>query len=163
MKEEEIKQEIELCVRSYLEAKDRVNEEGLDKFHELRILEVGFNRLFMSVEHLCNAIMLFEKGNFSRKHFGDIIKLRELNKKYGVDIAQSYQTTYNFRSYADYRKCPEVEDHFTKEELQKQVTELKEVIQKTAEVMMVKGKQNWMSPDGIPHIELLLTEFETGE
>ena len=37
------------------------------------------------------------------------------------------------------------------------------VFQKTGEVMMVKGKQNWMSPDGIPHIELLLTEFETGE
>jgi len=39
----------------------------------------------------------------------------------------------------------------------------KMVVQQTGEVLIVKGKQNWMSPDGIPHIELLLTEFETSE
>jgi len=33
----------------------------------------------------------------------------------------------------------------------------------TNEVMIVRGKQNWMSPDNLPHIELLLTEFETSE
>ncbi len=37
------------------------------------------------------------------------------------------------------------------------------VAQNTGEVFMVKGKQNWMSPDMEPHIELLLTEFETSE
>lgn len=36
-------------------------------------------------------------------------------------------------------------------------------MQVTGEQLIVKGKTNWMSPDGIPHIELLLTEFETGE
>lgn len=39
----------------------------------------------------------------------------------------------------------------------------KVVVEQTGEVLMVKGKTNWMSPDGIPHIELLLTEFETSE
>ena len=37
------------------------------------------------------------------------------------------------------------------------------VMQLTGETLIVKGKTNWMSPDLIPHIELLLTEFETGE
>ena len=37
------------------------------------------------------------------------------------------------------------------------------VMQVTGEVMMVRGKTNWQSPDLIPHTELLLTEFETNE
>ena len=37
------------------------------------------------------------------------------------------------------------------------------VVQQTGEVLFVKGKSNWMAPDMEPHIELLLTEFETGE
>ena len=35
--------------------------------------------------------------------------------------------------------------------------------QVTGEVFFVKGKTNWMSTSLIPHIELLLTEFETPE
>ncbi len=37
------------------------------------------------------------------------------------------------------------------------------VLQSTGEVYIVRGKSNWMSPDLAPHIELLLTEFETAE
>lgn len=37
------------------------------------------------------------------------------------------------------------------------------VMLKTFEVFIVRGKSNWMSPDLAPHIELLLTEFETTE
>ena len=37
------------------------------------------------------------------------------------------------------------------------------VLQVTGEVLMVRGKSNWMSPSLSPHIELLLTEFETSE
>lgn len=37
------------------------------------------------------------------------------------------------------------------------------IFQKTGEVMMVRGRENWMSPDLLPHVELLLVEFETGE
>jgi hypothetical protein len=37
------------------------------------------------------------------------------------------------------------------------------ILQLTGEQFIVKGKQNWMSPDLAPHIELLLVEFETGE
>ncbi len=33
----------------------------------------------------------------------------------------------------------------------------------TGEELIVKGKSNWMSPEGEPHIELLLVEPETGE
>jgi len=36
-------------------------------------------------------------------------------------------------------------------------------VRETGEVLRVKGKTNWMSPDLISHIELLLTEFETAE
>jgi hypothetical protein len=37
------------------------------------------------------------------------------------------------------------------------------IIQITGEILITKGKQNWMSPEGIPHVELLLVDFETGE
>lgn len=37
------------------------------------------------------------------------------------------------------------------------------VMQQTGEVLMVRGKSNWQSPDLAPHTELLLVEFETAE
>ncbi|MBL7148130.1 MAG: hypothetical protein ISS82_04865 [Nanoarchaeota archaeon] len=121
MKEKEIKEELELCIRSFLDAKERSKQEGIDHFDELRILEGAFNRLFMSVEHLCNAIILMERGNFSKKHFGDFTKLRDLKEKYKSDLSDTYQTTYNFRSYGDYRKFPEVKDKFNREELKNKI------------------------------------------
>ena len=39
----------------------------------------------------------------------------------------------------------------------------KMILQITGESYIVKGKQNWMSPDLSPHIELLLVEFENAE
>ncbi|MFA5014031.1 MAG: hypothetical protein WC549_00625 [Actinomycetota bacterium] len=33
----------------------------------------------------------------------------------------------------------------------------------TNEVFIVKGRTNWLSPDLIPHIELLVNKFETTE
>ena len=70
----------------------------------------------MAVEHLCNAIILLEEGNFSKKHFGDFSKLKELKEKYKADLAGTYQETYHFRSYGDYRKFPEVKDMFNRKE-----------------------------------------------
>jgi len=121
MKEQEIKKELELCLRSFIEARERSKQNSIDNFDELRILETCFNRLFISVEHLCNAVILLETGNFSRKHFGDFTKLKNLKEKYKTDLSDNYQTTYNFRSYADYRKCPEIEDKFKREELKNQI------------------------------------------
>jgi hypothetical protein len=37
------------------------------------------------------------------------------------------------------------------------------VIQQTGENLIVRGVQNWMSPELGPHTELLLAEFETPE
>mgnify|MGYP007099647682 CR=1 FL=1 len=37
------------------------------------------------------------------------------------------------------------------------------VMQVTGEVMLVKGRSSWMSPDLSPHMELLLVEFENQE
>ncbi len=37
------------------------------------------------------------------------------------------------------------------------------IVQITGEDLIVKGKQNWFSPEGEPHAELLLVESETGE
>ena len=37
------------------------------------------------------------------------------------------------------------------------------IVQQTNEVMIVRGKTNWMSPSDLAHVELLLTEFETSE
>lgn len=121
MREKELKEELELCTRSFLEARERSKQKSIDEFDELRILEASFNRLFLSVEHLCNAIMLFEKGNFSKKHFGDINKLKELKDKYQSDLEEIYKDTYSFRSYADYRKFPEIKDKFKRAELKNQI------------------------------------------
>ncbi len=72
MREADIKKELELGIRAFLEAEERSRTEAVDDFAEMRILESSFNRLFLSVEHLCNALILLETGNFSPKHFGDI-------------------------------------------------------------------------------------------
>ncbi len=37
------------------------------------------------------------------------------------------------------------------------------IFQVTGEDLITKGIQNWMSPEGEPHVELLLVESETGE
>lgn len=121
MRKNEIKAELELCVRSFIEARERSRQKAIDDFDDLRILEASFNRLFISVEHLCNAILLVETGNFSKKHFGDFGKLKYVKDKYKSDLARIYQITYNFRSYADYRKFPEIKDRFKRSELQRQV------------------------------------------
>lgn len=118
MKKEDIVEELNLCIRSFIEAKERLKQKSIDNFDELRILETSFNRLFLSIEHLCNAIMLLEKGNYSKKHFGDVSKLKELKEKYKSDLADIYQIAYSFRAYADYRKFPEIKDKFNRKELE---------------------------------------------
>ncbi len=92
VKKKEVREELELCVRSVVEAVERSQQEGIDPFDELRILEAAFNRLFLAVEHMCNALVLLETGNYSRKHFGNIKKLKELAERYRVPIAELYQT-----------------------------------------------------------------------
>ncbi len=128
MREKEIREELELSVRAFVEARERSEKQALDQFDELRILEASFNRLFISVEHLCNAIVLVETGNFSKKHFGDLQKLKGLKEKYKADLAATYQTSYNFRSYADYRKCPEVGEKFKREELKDQIKNINKIL-----------------------------------
>lgn len=130
MREKEIKEEWGLCVRCFLESQERAKQKGIDDFDELRILEASFNRLFLSVEHLCNAIMLLEKGNYSKKHFGDIAKLKEFKEKYQIDLTELYQNTNTFRAYADYRKFQETKDRFTKAELNNQINKVKTAIEK---------------------------------
>ncbi len=71
--------------------------------------------------------MLKEKGNYSKKHFGDFNKLKEFKEKYGLDLAENYQTTYNFRGYADYRKFPEIKDKFDKKHLNGEINKVKEL------------------------------------
>ena len=134
MKEKEIIEELELCARSFIEAKERSTKNSIDNFDELRILEASFNRLFISVEHLCNAVMLLEKGNFSKKHFGDVEKLKSLKDKYKSDLAEIYQKAYSFRSFADYRKFPEIKDTFTRVELKKQIEIVNEAIKNSLKI-----------------------------
>jgi len=135
MKEKEIIEELWLCIRSFIEAKERSTKNSIDNFDELRILEVSFSRLFISVEHLCNAIMLSEKGNFSKKHFGDVEKLKNLREKYKSNLAEIYQKTYNFRSFADYRKFPEIEDTFTRAELKRQIEIVEKAIKNSFKII----------------------------
>jgi hypothetical protein len=112
-------------VRCFLDALLKSKEDGIDDFDTIRILESSFNRLFLSVEHISNALILKEQGNYSKRHFGDFSKLKEFKDKYGLDVASSYQTTYTFRAYADYRKFPEIERNFDKEHLNEQIAKVK--------------------------------------
>jgi len=139
MKEDEIKRELELGVRALLEAKERGKEAALDEFKETRILESAFNRLFLAVEHLCNALILLETGNFSPKHFGDIKKFKGLKEKYKTDFQSVYQETYTFRAYGDYRKFPEVEKKFNRKSLQAELLKVEEISEKILNIISQKS------------------------
>ncbi len=138
MREKEIKDELELGLRAFLEADERSRVEAVDAFKETRILESAFNRLFLAVEHFCNALVLFETGNYSPKHFGDSKKLKELKEKYKVDFHGVYENTYSFRSYADYRKFPEIEERFNRQSLMVEISKVKELLEKVMEVISNK-------------------------
>lgn len=73
-----------MAVRCFIDSFLTSKEQGIDDFDNTRILESAFNRLFLSVEHLTNAAMLQEKGNYSKKHFGDFSKLKEFKEKYNI-------------------------------------------------------------------------------
>ena len=138
MREEEIKRELELGIRAFLEVEERSKAEAIDDFEEKRILESAFNRLFLSVEHLCNALVLFETGNFSPKHFGDLKKLQELKEKHKTDFQGVYEETYTFRSYGDYRKFPEMEKKFNRKNLQEESSKVKDVLEKILNIISQK-------------------------
>jgi hypothetical protein len=138
MREAEIKEEFELGVRAFLEAEERSKAEAVDNFKEIRVLESAFNRLFLAVEHFCNALVLFETGNYSPKHFGDAKKLKELKEKYNVDFQRVYEDTYSFRSYGDYRKFPEIEEKFNRQSLLTEINNVKVLLEKVLDVISKK-------------------------
>ncbi len=138
MREKEIREELELGLRAFLEAKERSKGEALDNFEETGILESAFNRLFLAVEHFCNALVLLETGNFSPKHFGDLKKLRELKEKYQMDFERVYEDTYTFRSYGDYRKFPEIEAKFNRENLLEEIARTRELIESVFNIVSQK-------------------------
>ena len=88
---------------------------------------------------MANAVILKEKGNYSKKHFGDFSKLKELKQKYKIDLATTYQTTYSFRAYADYRKFPEIKEKFDREHLKEQINKVRELFASCFEFI---GKDN---------------------
>lgn len=144
MREKEIKEELELGIRAFLEAEERSRAETIDSFQEIRILESAFNRLFLAVEHFCNALVLFETGNFSPKHFGDTKKLKELKEKYALDLQEIYEDTYSFRSYADYRKFPEIEEKFNRQNLLIELNSVKELLETVLEVISQEMDLNYL-------------------
>ena len=131
---EEIKRELELGVRSFLEAQKRSQAQSIDEFEETQILEAAFNRLFLSVEHTINGLVLMETGNFSPKHFGDLKKLKELKNKYSIDFFRVYEETYTFRSYGDYRKFPQIKENFNRKTLNLEIIKVQKII---LEVLMI--------------------------
>ena len=132
MKEKEIKDELGMGVRAFVEALSKSKETPIDEFDKLRILETAFNRLFMAVEHVSNALVLFERGNVSSKHFGDIKKLEEMKEKYGLpDIPRIYDETYKFRVFADYRKRTDVKSNFNEQTLKDKIENVKTFIGST--------------------------------
>lgn len=144
MREEEIIEELKLGVRAFLEAQKESLKKGIDDFDELGSLECAFNRLFLAVEHFCNAVILFETGNYSKKHFGDFEKLKKIKEKHGLDLANTYQQTYSFRSYGDYRKFPEVEEKFDREHLKEELNEVKEILKKCLNILTERLNINFL-------------------
>ncbi len=138
MKEKEIIEELSLGIRSFLEAKERSAKESIDEFDESRILEASFSRLFLSIEHLCNAVVLFETGNYSKKHFGDLAKMKQIQQKYKLNLTDIYQEAYTFRAYGDYRKFPEIEEKFNRESLCKEIEEVENTIKECIKIIKSK-------------------------
>ncbi len=138
MKSEEIKEEIGLGVRCFLESQEKSLKPSIDQFEELRILETAFNRLFLAVEHFCNALLLLEMGSFSHKHFSNIAKLKEMKEKYNLDIANIYHQTYTFRAYADYRKFPEIKENFDRAHLKVELEAVKTALESILNVLKNK-------------------------
>lgn len=136
MKEKVIKDELGLGVRAFIEAINKSKEKSVDEFDELRILETAFNRLFMAVEHVSNALVLFETGNISTRHFGDIKKLEKIKEKYNLpDIPKIYDETYRFRVFGDYRKRVDVKPDFNKQSLENKIKEVKRFIENTLKIL----------------------------
>ncbi len=129
-----MKTEIELGIRSFIDAVLDSRKQSLDDFDETRILESSFNRLFLAVEHLTNALVLKETGNLSKKHFGNQAILKKLTEKGKIDFPNIYKTTYNFRSYADYRKFPELEEDFNRANLLEKIDSVKILVNFCTEV-----------------------------
>lgn len=127
-----------------IEAEERSKAEAIDDFEETRILESSFNRLFLAVEHLCNALILLETGNFSPKHFGDVKKFKELKAKYKTDFKSVYEETYTFRSYGDYRKFPETKEKFDRKHLTKEVATVQEMMRKILQIIHQKMDINML-------------------
>lgn len=140
MRDKEIIEELSLGLRSFLESKERSLKESIDKFDETRILEAAFSRLFLSVEHICNAIVLFETGNYSKKHFGDLDKIQKIQQKYKLELKETYQETYTFRAYGDYRKFPETEEKFNRDNLLKEIKKVQEILIEC--IKIIKSKLN---------------------
>lgn len=138
MREEEIKIELGIAIRCFREAKERSSKATIDSFEELQLLESSFSRLFLSVEHLCNALIIFETGNYSKKHFGDFIKLENIKQKYNLDLQKIYHNTYSFRAYADYRKFPEIEKDFNRESLKQEIKIVETTINAILEIIKTK-------------------------
>ncbi|MBI3032199.1 hypothetical protein HYY69_01885 [Candidatus Woesearchaeota archaeon] len=140
MREEEIKTELGLGVRCFLEVKERSKRVTIDHFEELQLLESSFSRLFLCVEHVSNALLVFETGNFSKKHFGDFAKLENIKQKYSLDLQKLYHKTYSFRAYADYRKFPEIEKDFNRETLKQELKTVETTI--STVINIIKQKIN---------------------
>ncbi|MEK6858080.1 MAG: hypothetical protein AABX39_05830 [Nanoarchaeota archaeon] len=140
MKNKEILEELSLGIRSFLEAKERSANKSIDEFDENRILEASFSRLFLSIEHICNAIVLFETGNYSKKHFGDLKKMQQIQQKYRLGLTEIYREAYTFRAYGDYRKFPEVEENFNRANLFEEIKKIEGVIKEC--IKIIKSKIN---------------------
>lgn len=134
--EEDPKQELERGVRAFAEAVAKSRETPIDDFDRLRILETAFNRLFMAVEHVSNALVLIKYGNVRKKHFGSTRQLEEIRKAYGFpDIPRLYAESYSLRSYADYRKHPEASGSFAHENLAKKIGEVRTFIESSLKIL----------------------------
>lgn len=130
-KEDELRQELERGARALVEAVEKSREKPVDDFDRLRILETAFNRLFMAVEHISNALVLAEHGSISKRHFGNVKQLDGIRKKYGLpDIPRLYEESYSLRSYADYRKHPEISGKFNQENLGRKIGEVRAFLEK---------------------------------
>ena len=65
------------------------------------------NRLFLGLEHLCNALVWKETGNNpSSRHYGDFDKYKQFEAKYPElrGLSKIYDELYKMRHYADYGK-----------------------------------------------------------
>lgn len=124
--------EFELGLKALLSCRNELQRDAKNDIEKDVNLRTATNRLFITVEHFANTLVLLEYGSFSTKHMKDMEKYSSIEEKYsvGFNLKDLYIKSWDLRSFADYgtdRKTAEFK-HETVSSLSKQAISLMHIV-----------------------------------